>query len=120
MHDVSVFYDPYSREVFDDPYPVYKSLRDEAPLYRDPSERWWVLSRFDDVWSAVRDYATFSSRLGPDPANLDDNGRKYSIISMDPSTAPSRRTGSPRRRDSCARSSSPTSTVWSAEPVWTR
>jgi cytochrome P450 len=84
MRDVSVFYDPYSREVFDDPYPVYRALRDEAPLYRDPSERWWVLSRFEDVWSAVRDYTTFSSRFGPDPANLDDNGRKYSIISMDP------------------------------------
>jgi len=84
MRDVSVFYDPYSREVFDNPYPVYRALRDEAPLYRDPSERWWVLSRFDDVWSAVRDHTTFSSRLGPDPANLDDNGRKYSIISMDP------------------------------------
>ena len=84
MPDVAVFYDPYSQEVFDDPYPVYRALRDEAPLYRDPSERWWVLSRFDDVWTAVRDYATFSSRFGPDPANQDDNGRKYSIISMDP------------------------------------
>lgn len=84
MNDVSISYDPYSRQIFDDPYPVYRALRDDAPLYRDPSGRWWVLSRFEDVWSAVRDYATFSSRLGPDPANLDDNGRKYSIISMDP------------------------------------
>jgi cytochrome P450 len=84
MHEVSVFYDPYSRAVFDDPYPVYRSLRDDAPLYRDPQDRWWVLSRFEDVWSAVRDHVTFSSRLGPDPANPDDNGRKYSIISMDP------------------------------------
>jgi len=84
MTDTALFYDPYAQSVFDDPYPVYRALRDEAPLYRDPSERWWVLSRFDDVWNAVRDYATFSSRLGPDPANLDDNGRKYSIISMDP------------------------------------
>jgi cytochrome P450 len=84
MPDVAIFYDPYSQAVFDDPYPVYKALRDDAPLYRDPSERWWVLSRFEDVWSAVRDYTTFSSRFGPDPANQDDNGRKYSIISMDP------------------------------------
>ena len=51
MPDVAVFYDPYSQEVFDDPYPVYRALRDEAPLYRDPSERWWVLSRFEDVWA---------------------------------------------------------------------
>jgi cytochrome P450 len=84
MPDVSVSYDPLARDVFDDPYPVYRALRDEAPLYRDPAERWWALSRFDDVWSAVRDHGTYSSRFGPDPANADDNGRKYSIISMDP------------------------------------
>jgi hypothetical protein len=27
------FYDPYSYEIDEDPYPVYRWLRDEAPLY---------------------------------------------------------------------------------------
>ncbi|TRW76762.1 cytochrome P450 [Mycolicibacterium sp. 018/SC-01/001] len=77
-------YSPFSRAVFDDPYPVYRRLRDEAPVYRDPEDRWWVLSRYADIAAALRDWQTFSSRLGPAPENPDDNGRKYSIISMDP------------------------------------
>ncbi|OBI03631.1 cytochrome [Mycolicibacter nonchromogenicus] len=79
-----LIYSPFSKAVFDDPYPVYRRLRDEAPVYRDPEDRWWVLSRFDDVSSALRDWSTFSSKLGPAPENPDNDGRKYSIISMDP------------------------------------
>jgi cytochrome P450 len=77
-------YDPFSPEIFEDPYPVYRRLREEAPVHRDHDGRWWVLSRFEDVWTALRDHATYSSRSGPAPENPDDNGRKYSIISMDP------------------------------------
>lgn len=77
-------YSPFSKAIFDDPYPVYRRLRDEAPIYRDPESRWWVLSRFDDVAAALRDWQTYSSKLGPAPENPDDDGRKYSIISMDP------------------------------------
>lgn len=86
MPDVTdrVFYSPFSRSIFDDPYPVYRRLRDEAPVYPDEESRWWVLSRYEDVGAALRDWQTFSSREGPAPENPDDNGRKYSIISMDP------------------------------------
>jgi cytochrome P450 len=77
-------YSPFSKAVFDDPYPVYRRLRDEAPVYRDPDDRWWVLSRFDDVAEALRDWQTYSSSEGPAPENRDRDGRKYSIISMDP------------------------------------
>jgi cytochrome P450 len=77
-------YSPFSKAIFDDPYPVYRRLRDEAPVYRDPDDRWWVLSRFDDVAGALRDWETFSSKLGPAPENPDNDGRKYSVISMDP------------------------------------
>jgi cytochrome P450 len=77
-------YSPFSKAIFDDPYPVYRRLRDEAPVYRDPEDRWWVLSRFEDVAGALRDWPTYSSKLGPAPENPDDDGRKYSVISMDP------------------------------------
>ena len=77
-------YSPFSKAVFDDPYPVYRRLRDEAPVYRDPEHGWWVLSRFQDVSEALRDWQTFSSSKGPAPENPDEDGRKYSIISMDP------------------------------------
>jgi cytochrome P450 len=79
-----LYYTPYSAEIFEDPYPVYRRLRDEAPAYRDPDGRWWVLSRFDDVWEALRDWQTFSSDKGPAPENPDHDGEKYSIVSMDP------------------------------------
>lgn len=79
-----LYYSPFSKSVFDDPYPTYRRLRDEAPVYHDEQGQWWVLSRFADVSDALRDWETFSSRKGPAPENPDDNGRKYSIISMDP------------------------------------
>jgi len=37
-----------------DPYPLYRRLRDEAPLYRDPQGRFCALSRYDDVLRALR------------------------------------------------------------------
>lgn len=56
-------FDPYDTAVQDDPYPIYKRLRREAPVYW--SERgFWVLSRYDDVWAAVHDHAKFSSAQG--------------------------------------------------------
>lgn len=79
-----LMYSPFSKAIFDDPYPVYRRLRDEAPVYQDSEQRWWVLSRFADVAGALRDWETFSSKLGPAPENPDADGRKYSVISMDP------------------------------------
>ena len=45
----------------DDPYPVYRRLRDEAPLYHHEQRDVWALSRFDDTLAAVKDWETFSS-----------------------------------------------------------
>lgn len=54
-------FDPfYTGANTEDPYAVYRRLRDETPFYHD--ERWdlWVLSRFDDVQNALRDWRTYS------------------------------------------------------------
>jgi cytochrome P450 len=54
-------FDPfYTGANEEDPYPVYRRLRDETPFYRD--DRWdlWVISRFDDVQNALRDWRTYS------------------------------------------------------------
>lgn len=40
---------------------VYRTLRDEHPVYFDPSKQQYALSRFDDVLRAVNDHETFSS-----------------------------------------------------------
>lgn len=81
---MDVYYHPLSREIFEDPYPVYRQLRDHAPVYYCEEVGMWVVSRFEDVWGALRDHKTFSSRFGPAIENPDEDGRKYSIVSMDP------------------------------------
>jgi cytochrome P450 len=54
-------YDPYDAEVDRDPYPVWKRMRDEVPLYRNEEHDFYALSRFDDVEAGLLDWATFSS-----------------------------------------------------------
>lgn len=57
-------YDPYDVAIDVDPYPVYKRLRDEAPLYYNEKFDFWALSRFADVEAALRDVENLSSAKG--------------------------------------------------------
>jgi hypothetical protein len=57
-------YDPYDPATQADPYPVYRRLRDGAPVYHDERRGFWALSRFDDVLWAAHDPATFCSGEG--------------------------------------------------------
>ncbi len=50
--DPDVYYDPYDFAIDADPYPVWKRLRDEAPLYYNEKHDFYVLSRLDDVDAA--------------------------------------------------------------------
>jgi cytochrome P450 len=50
----------------DDPYPVYRELRHEHPVYHNPERDFWALSRFSDVQDAARDWRRFSSSGGVD------------------------------------------------------
>jgi cytochrome P450 len=47
-----------------DPHPIWRRLRDEAPLYYNERYDFWALSRFADVDAAHRDAQTFSSAHG--------------------------------------------------------
>ena len=57
-------FDPYSPEVDADPFPFYKMLRDEHPCYWSESAGMWVLSRYDDIFEALKSWETFSSAKG--------------------------------------------------------
>lgn len=57
-------YDPTSWEIQEDPYPVYRWLRDEAPVYHNGKLGFWALSRFEDVWNATLDWRSFTSTRG--------------------------------------------------------
>jgi cytochrome P450 len=82
-----VEYDPYVYQVHEDPYPIYRALRDEAPVYHNPSLDFWALSRHADVLAAFKDVETFSSRHG---VSLDqdvfhaDADATMSFLAMDP------------------------------------
>ena len=62
--DTAMEYDPTSWETQEDPYPIYRWLRDEAPVYHNERLRFWALSRFQDVWDATLDWKSFTSIHG--------------------------------------------------------
>lgn len=63
-----VAYDPLDPEFLADPYPAFAWLRENDPVHHRPGDRrapaFWALSRFDDVWDAVRRPEVFSSASG--------------------------------------------------------
>ena len=62
--DSDVYYDPYDFDIDADPYPIWKRLRDERPLYYNERYDFYALSRFEDVEKASVDWRTYSSAHG--------------------------------------------------------
>ena len=54
-------FDPYDPELHQDPYPVYRRLREEFPVHYEPSRDFFVLSRYEDVLSALQENLGVSS-----------------------------------------------------------
>ena len=59
-----LYYDPYDVEIDVDPYPVWRRMRDEAPLWYNDRLDFWAVSRFDDVETAMKDWDTYRSGQG--------------------------------------------------------
>ncbi len=53
-----------------DPYPVYRQMREEAPVYWSDAWGCWMLTRYDDIAWTLQDYQTFTS-LGRLTATMD-------------------------------------------------
>ncbi|MCF6387342.1 cytochrome P450 [Mycobacterium sp. MBM] len=80
-----IYWDPYSTELDKNPYPVWKRLRDEFPVYRNEEYDFWALSRFADVQAASNDPKTFSSSRGTVLEYMgNDYGAMEVLIFMDP------------------------------------
>jgi cytochrome P450 len=60
----AIYYDPYDTEITANPYPVYRRLREEAPLYYNEQYDFFAVSRFDDVERGLQDRETYSSKRG--------------------------------------------------------
>ena len=83
MRDAAVRYDPFSYEIHEDPYPIYRRLRDEAPAYRDETHGFFALSRYADVRAALHDPATYCSGRGFLLEDIDDFTLPM-LLGMDP------------------------------------
>ncbi|OAA25654.1 cytochrome P450 [Frankia sp. EI5c] len=82
-----LYWDPFDKIIDVDPYPVWRRMRDEAPVYRNDKFDFYAFSRHKDVDEALVDPATYSSAhgtvlelMGPEPMH---SGQ---IIFMDPPT----------------------------------
>jgi cytochrome P450 family 142 subfamily A polypeptide 1 len=67
-------------EFYVDPWQAYRWLRDEAPLYWDPVQKLWVISRYEDVLDVEKDTGRYSSSEGSRP--LVDQRADMSMINM--------------------------------------
>jgi cytochrome P450 len=88
MTTAPVEFDPFSEEFFNDPYDLYRRLRDEAPVYYSERYGFYALSRFADVLAAHRDWEGFSSAHGVELFLLSKDPEEIAsyrnIIMMDP------------------------------------
>lgn len=64
MSPIELYYDPYDAGIDADPYPVYRRLREEAPLYYNEKHDFYAVSRADDVERVLTDHQTFISGRG--------------------------------------------------------
>ncbi|MBW2293757.1 MAG: cytochrome P450 [Deltaproteobacteria bacterium] len=82
-----VEFSPYAYEFHEDPYPIYRRLREEAPVYHNEKAEFWALSRHRDVLAAFKDVKRFSNSHGVsiDPAARGAAARAgTSFLAMDP------------------------------------
>lgn len=85
MTKPKLVFSPVAQEYFDNPYEIYKRMRDEAPIYYDEDEDFYALTRHEDVAAALKDTDAFSSSRGCDLGMVRSDERpQKSIIFMDP------------------------------------
>ena len=84
----------HSDEYRRDPEPVWERMRDDHPLFHDPIDDIWWLTRYDDVATVFADHETYSAAtyegstgqvLGPTLISRDDHGHvvRRSIVAPD-------------------------------------
>jgi cytochrome P450 len=54
-------FNPFDPRLRTNPYEVFRELREEAPVFWSPMMSVWVLTRYDDVLTTLKDHVNFSS-----------------------------------------------------------
>ncbi len=83
---VPLVLDPYDYDFHENPYPYYRRLRAESPLYRNEQLNFWALTRHEDVHRGFRNSAALSNKLGVslDPISRTPEAyRTMSFLAMD-------------------------------------
>ncbi|MCW2733053.1 MAG: cytochrome, partial [Mycobacterium sp.] len=82
----AVLLDPYDYDFHEDPYPYYRRLRDEAPLYHNEELKFWAVSRHADVVQGFRNSTSLSNKHGVslDPISRNEHAHKVmSFLALD-------------------------------------
>jgi cytochrome P450 len=80
-------FDPFAYEFHEDPYPTYRRLREEAPIYWNEEIGFWAFSRHADVLAGFKDWQHFTNTGGIslEVGELSaDSTAVLSILAMDP------------------------------------
>ena len=77
-------YDPYDYAVQHDPYPYYRELRENYPVYYNENLNFYALSRYDDILSALRNSRVFCSKMGPQLEHGEMPNQLPTVMSLDP------------------------------------
>jgi len=83
----AVHFDPFAYAFHEDPYPVYRALREHAPAYKSPEMGFWALSRHADVVAGFKDAERLcnSGGISLEMGDLGgDMSAVLSILGMDP------------------------------------
>ena len=80
--NVELLIDPYSYDFHEDPYPYYRRLRDEAPIYRNDKLNFWALSRHEDVLRGFRNSTALSNKHGVSLDPISRNAEAHRVMSF--------------------------------------
>jgi len=64
VHTTDLYYDPFDFDIDDNPYPIWRRMREEAPLYHNEKYDFFALSRYEDVARELHNWDTYRSGKG--------------------------------------------------------
>jgi cytochrome P450 len=82
VETTDVVFNPYDYDFHEDPYPYYRRLRDEAPLYRNDELKFWALSRHTDVLAGFRNSTELSNIYGVSLDPISRNSEAHKVMSF--------------------------------------
>jgi cytochrome P450 len=77
-------FDPFLSENLDDPYPLYRKLRDRGPVTYLEGRNLYIVCQYEAMDQVLRDYRTFVSCMGTSYMPVAESGYRYPFVDNDP------------------------------------